>query len=83
MTGWASAVISGALLAAAMTRPEESMPDDETPDLNRAGRQRVAALRAALAVLDGVPDVDTVDLLDVAEYIRAGTRGLPADESTS
>lgn len=53
---------------------------DETDGLTREQRQRAAALRAALALLEG-RDVDPGDVLDAAEYIRTGSRGLPLPSS--
>lgn len=79
MTSWLAAILGAALIGAAVYRLDGRSTDgmEDTDGLTREQRQRVASLRSALALLEG-RDGDLGDVLDAAEYIRVGTRGLPA-----
>jgi hypothetical protein len=84
VTTWVTAIVGAALIGVAVFRLDErscSMPED-ADGLNRAQRQRQAALIAAREVVSGLWAPDALaagDLILFAEYIRTGT--IPPEES--
>jgi hypothetical protein len=52
-----------------------------TADLNAEQRSREKALYAALSLTIGNETYDACDVIDLAEYIRSGARGVPIEET--
>lgn len=52
-----------------------------TADLNAEQRAREKALYAALSLTIGNETYDACDVIDIAEYIRSGARGVPIVEA--